>query len=240
MPVLRDGSESKDPRLTRIPFFDPNSWNYKVRDLFTKDRPLKSKTWRCMRTLDQGREGACTGFAVAHELIAQPSVVRRGVDAHFAKTKIYWEAQKIDRFKGGSYPGADPYMEGSSVLAAMKIAKRLGYISEYRWAFGIEDVKKAISEIGPVVLGIPWYEGMFDPASCGKLHPIGEKVGAHAILARGIHVPGRKILLHNSWGSDWGDNGCAWISWDDLAYCLRRGGEACIPTKRTPTVMRRT
>jgi hypothetical protein len=193
-----------------------------------------------MRTLDQGREGACTGFAVAHELIAQPSVVRRGIDAHFAKTKIYWEAQKIDRFKGGSYPGADPYMEGSSVLAAMKIAKRLGYISEYRWAFGIEDVKKAISEIGPVVLGIPWYEGMFEPASCGKLHPIGEKVGAHAILARGIHVPGRKILLHNSWGSDWGDNGCAWISWDDLAYCLRRGGEACIPTKRTRTVMRRT
>ena len=147
MPILRDGSESKDPRLTRIPYFDPKSWEYKVRDLFTKDRKLQSKTWRCMRTLDQGREGACTGFAVAHELIAQPSVVRRGIDAHFAKTKIYWEAQKIDRFKGGSYPGADPYMEGSSFLAAMKIAKRLGYISEYRWAFGIEDVGLTISHL---------------------------------------------------------------------------------------------
>jgi hypothetical protein len=86
--------------------------------------------------------------------------VRRGIDNKFAKEQLYWEAQKIDRWPGGAYPGAEPHMEGSSVLAAVKVAKRLGYIEEYRWAFGIEDVKKAISEIGPVILGVPWYEGI--------------------------------------------------------------------------------
>ena len=167
MPLLRDGSETTDVRLTRIPFFDPKSWEYKVRDLFARDAPLKSKTWRCMKYLDQGNEGACTGFAVSHELIAQPAVMRKGIDATFARESIYWEAQKIGRWDGGAYPGADPFMEGSSVLAAMKVAKSLGYIEEYRWAFGIEDVKKAISEIGPVVLGVSWYEGMYDPHACG-------------------------------------------------------------------------
>jgi hypothetical protein len=143
MPRLRNGYESTDPRLTRIPWFDAKSWEYKVRDLFTPDAPLKTKVWKCTKYLDQGNEGACTGFAAAHELIAQPSVVRKGIDAEFAKEQIYWEAQKIDRWDGGAYPGAKPFMEGSSVLAAMKILKRLGYIEEYRWAFGVEDLKKA-------------------------------------------------------------------------------------------------
>lgn len=35
-----------------------------------------------------------------------------------------------------------------------------------------------------------------------------------------------------SWGKNWGDNGTAWIHWDDLSYLLKEGGEACIPTER--------
>ena len=74
--------------------------------------------------LDQGQEGACTGFAVAHELIAQPSVVRKGINAKFAREKLYWEAQKIDPFPGGDYPGAEPNMEGSTVLSAIAPPQR--------------------------------------------------------------------------------------------------------------------
>ena len=45
-------------------------------------------------------------------------------------------------------------------------------------------------------------------------------------------MPGKKILLHNSWGKNWADDGCAWISWDDLSWLLKKNGEACIPTIR--------
>jgi len=235
MPVLRDGSIALDPRLTWIPFFDPKSILYKISDLFDKKAVLKTKTWRCVQVLDQGNEGACTGYAVAHELIAAPVEVK-GIDAKFAKEKIYWEAQKIDQWPGGAYPGADPYKEGSSVIAAMKVAKSLGYIQEYRWAFGIEDIKRALSEIGPVVLGIPWYKDMFNPAPCGAVHPTGKKVGGHALLARGINVKEKKILLHNSWGEHWGEDGCTWIYWDDLATLVNgMQAEACVPLVRLIT-----
>lgn len=178
----------------------------------------------------------CTGFAVSHELVAQPVVVKKGVDNTFAREQIYWEAQKIDPFDGGAYPGAIPLMEGSTVLAAMKVAKNLGYITEYRWAFGIEDVKQAISQLGPVVLGIKWYEGMAQPSPCGMLHPTGEIRGGHAILAKGIRVKRQTIVLHNSWGEGWGDNGTAEIHWDDLDFLLKKGGDAAIPvTRKRPT-----
>jgi hypothetical protein len=231
MPTLRDGTEALDPRLTRLPWFDPKSWEYKVRDLFTKDKPLRSKHWKCATWLDQGSEGACTGFAVGHELVAEPVSVP-GIDNDFCREKLYWEAQKIDRWDGGAYPGADPFMEGSSVLAAMKVAKREGFITEYRWAFGVEDVKKALSQIVPVVIGVPWYAGMFKPSPCGHLHPTGEKVGGHAACLVGIKVRKKTVVLHNSWGKKWGKNGRAEIHWDDLHYLLKKGGEACVPLVR--------
>jgi hypothetical protein len=228
---LRDGSTTTDPRLTRIPWFDPKSWEYKVSDLFKPKANLRTRTWMCDKYLDQGPDGACTGFSTTHFLLAKPKPETQGMTAAFAKKEIYWEAQKIDPFPGGSYPGADNFMEGSTVLAAMKVAQRDGYIKEYRWAFGIEDVKKALSQIGPVVLGIPWYKDMFNVHPCGMLHPTGEKSGAHALLAKGIRVKRQTIVLHNSWGDGWGNEGTAEIHWDDLAYLLQRGGEACVPTK---------
>lgn len=232
MPKLRDGSVVSDPRLACLPFLDPRSLAYKIRDLFTPNRKLKGKTWRCMRFLNQGREGACVGFAWAHELVAQPSVVRKGVNDEYAREKIYWEAQKIDKWRGGAYPGAAPFLEGSSVLAGAKVLQKLGFIEEYRWAFGIEDLKGAVDEIGPAVLGIPWYQGMAKPNLAGFLRPTGDKVGNHAILCRGVSLRKKAFLLHNSWGKKWGDNATAWVSFDDMATLLSRGGEACIPTKR--------
>ena len=39
----------------------------------------------------------------------------------------------------------------------------------------------------------------------------------HAVLAIGVHQDNRGnllILIQNSWGNRWADNGCAWLSWD--------------------------
>ena len=232
MPQLRDGSTVRDARLAALPYFDPRSLGYAVMDLFTKDEEPKTKVWNCKLHLDQGKEGACTGFAVAHDIAAQPSVVRKGITNKFAKEEIYWEAQKIDMFPGGAYPGADPHMDGSSVLAAVKVAKRLGYIKKYRWAFSVKDLVLAVGYQGPAILGIPWYEGMYSPAACGMIHPTGQQSGRHAILCRGVDVEAQTFLLHNSWGKDWGDEGTALVHWDDMKFLLKNFGEACIPTER--------
>jgi hypothetical protein len=230
MPQLRDGTVVSDARLARLQQFDERSRNFAIRDLLTGKDPV-TKVWNCKAWLDQGSEGACVGFSMGHELIAQPKVVQN-IDDQYAREQIYWEAQKIDPWPGGSYPGASPSYEGTSVLAGIKVLKNLGFIGSYRWSFSISDLVLAVGHEGPAVLGVPWYEGMFEPAPCGYLHPTGEKVGGHAILCRGVNIKRERFLLHNSWGKSWGKDGTAWITWEELDGLLKNGGEAVIPMER--------
>jgi len=177
------------------------------------------------------------GFSVTHELLARPSVVS-GLGTKFAVEKIYWEAQRLDEWAGGSYPGAKPKYEGTSVLCGIKAAKALGYILEYRWAFGLKDLVMAVGHLGPAVLGLSWYEEMFDVKPCGHLHVGGDIAGGHAILCKGVNVEGRYFVLHNSWGPSWGRNGDARISWEEMERLLDESGEAVVPTTRSVTSAR--
>lgn len=238
MAQLRDGSIAGDPRLARIVQFDERSRQYPVRATIGATKKPRSYTWRCGQHLDQGDEGACVGFSLTHELIARPAEVR-GLDAKFAREQVYWEAQKLDEWAGGSYPGASPQYEGTSVLAGMKVLRKLGYIEEYRWAFGLDDLVMAVGYSGPAVLGVSWYEGMFAPWSCGHLHVQGQWMGGHAILCKGVSVKDQTFTLHNSWGTGWGDGGDAKISWSEMARLLHEQGEAVIPVTRRRSLLSR-
>lgn len=218
---LRDGTTVEDPRLDRLEFFDPRSRNFPVTSVIEATKP-RSYTWRCRAWLDQGREGACVGFATAHDIAARPLELP---SSNALATKIYKRAQFIDEWEGEQY-------SGTSVLAGMKAAVELGYYGEYRWAFGEADLALAVGYKGPAILGVPWYEGMYAPDAKGFLHPTGQRVGGHAILCNGISVQGGRYRVHNSWGSDWGINGEAWISRADMRTLLGQGGEACIPVVR--------
>jgi len=229
---LRDGSQVQDARLARLIHFDERSRSFPIRKAVAGKKP-RGFTWSCSKWLDQGTDGACVGFSMAHELIARPAVVTKGITERFAKENIYWEAQKIDPWDGGSYPGASPQYEGTSVLAGIKVLQGLGYVREYRWAFSLEDLVLAVGYCGPAVLGIPWYDGMFDVAPCGFVHVSGKVAGGHAILCNGVSAKERTFTLHNSWGKSWGRNGEARISWDDLGRLLDEDGEAVIPTVRS-------
>jgi hypothetical protein len=231
MVALRDGSEAQDARLARLVHFDERSRGFPVRAALEAGAVPRSYTWSCGQCLDQGPDGACVGFSMTHELIARPAVVR-GLTAKFAKEQVYWEAQKIDPWSGGSYPGASPTYEGTSVLAGIKVLQKLGYVTEYRWAFGLEDLVLAVGHCGPAVLGIPWYDGMFDMASCGYLHVTGQVAGGHAILCNGVNVKKKTFNLHNSWGPGWGHGGDATVSWDEMDRLLHEDGEAVIPMGR--------
>jgi len=231
---MRNGTETLDGRLARLIQFDERSRKFPVMaTVGTKKKP-RSYTWRNDQYFDQGSEGACVGFALTHELTARPAEVQH-LSAAFAREEVYWEAQKIDPWEGGSYPGATPQYEGTSVLAGVKMLKTLGYIDGYKWAFGLNDLVMAVGYAGPAVLGLAWYEGMFDTASCGHLHVTGEMAGGHAILCKGVDVKNKTFTLHNSWGADWGTGGDALIHWDEMGRLLDEQGEAVIPTGRHKT-----
>jgi hypothetical protein len=230
---LKNNVRTKDPRLDRVQQFDERSRGYPIRATIDPSVEPRSYTWRCNTWIDQGAEGSCVGHACAHEIAARPKVL--GADSALAR-HIYHEAQKIDPWPGGSYPGASPRYEGTSILAGVKMLRSMGYIQEYRWAFGLEDLVLAVGYKGPAILGLNWYEGMFEPWSCGHLHVQGGLAGGHAILCKGVSVTHRTFTLHNSWGNGWGNGGDALISWDEMNRLLHEQGESVIPLRRSVPV----
>lgn len=222
-----------DPRLDRIPQRDPRTLNYPVRALFgarTSDQvPLRGYTWPVGIHLDQGREGACVGYGFAHELAAKPGIVR-DVTSDVARS-IYHAAQREDPWDGGSYAGAFPFYEGTSVLAGAQVLKRAGYFTEYRWAFSEREMAIAVGYRGPVVIGVNWYTGMFTPNRDGFLEVTGQLEGGHCILVHGFSATRGLYKVWNSWGADWGMSGTAFISRGDMARLIVENGEVCLPVR---------
>jgi hypothetical protein len=256
MAQLRNGTHVDDVRLDRIYELDWRSLNYAVGSqlLEVKYYRPRSYTWDIDAWLDQGTEGACVGFAFGHELCARPVEVK-GVTDTYARS-IYHDAQRIDPWQGGAYPGASPFYEGTSVLAGAQICQQRGFYESYYWAVTLEELVRGLSYFGPCVLGLDWYEGMFNTDTEGFLHPVGRIAGGHAILAHAVKIHYKTmiskfwwwrrswadvdlersyVVLHNSWSQSWGDNGKAKLSLADLNYLLQSQGDACF-AKRTKKV----
>jgi len=219
---LKGGLVTNDRRLDRLPQFDPRSRAFGVAQTLP-GRPPRSYTWRGARVLDQGSEGACVGFGWAHELIARPMIESRADEAY--ALSVYHDARRVDEWPGEDY-------SGTSVLAGAKIVQARGHIREYRWGFTFTDLIMSLGYAGPVVLGLNWYTGMMKPDVDGFIHPTGQVEGGHCICAMGVSVAKGRIQLINSWGSDWGDAGLCWLSFDDVERLLYEQGEQCIPMGR--------
>jgi hypothetical protein len=247
---LRDGSMVDDVRLDRLYELDWRSLDYpvtshpKIRTATAK--PPRSFTWSCDVWLDQGQEGACVGFGFSHDLRAKPKVVQ-GITNRFAREQVYWEAQKIDPWSGGAYPGANPRYEGTAVLAGAKVLTDLGFYSAYTWALTIEQVVMGIAYAGPAIFGFDWYSDMSNPDDKGFIHATGFIDGGHCILGKAVKIEWKAkggprvwanvdldrsyITLHNSWGKDWGTEGTAKISLTDVDMLLKAQGDACFPVR---------
>ena len=243
---LVDGSKVKDPRLGRVVELDERSKLFAIRPEVASLTPV-TRNWRCDLVLDQGNMGSCVGNACTHELAATPDIYT-GLDENFAK-QLYFLAQQLDSWPGGEYPGASPNYSGTSTLAGMKALVQRGYIKQYKWAFSLEDAVLAIGHHGPVVIGINWYNDMFNPAANGFVKPTGGVAGGHDILVRGVkcvfvnetagHTMNNLdldksfVTLHNSWGKSWGVNGECFVSLRDFQKLLSDDGADCaIPVSR--------
>lgn len=230
--ILKNSQEVDDPRLGRIPFWDPRSNNYLLRQLPSYGAyKLRSYTWHIGVQLDQGQEGACVGFSFGHELACTPVPVM-GITNQFARERLYWTFQQNDDWPGGAYPGAVPQYEGTTVHAGAMNLKSRGYYGEVRWADTEEEFAYAIGYYGPGVIGVNWYQGMMNIDTNGILQPTGSIAGGHAILVKGFSYKKGLYRLHNSWGSNWGINGDAYVTRDTMARLRSEQGEFCIPIRR--------
>lgn len=229
--------------LGRVPYFDERSRLYAAVSP-TDTRPYISKGWTCDVYNDQGQEGACVGFAWTHELAARPRMIRR--DASFA-LGIYSRAKFLDPWPGEDYDGT-AVLAGCKAVMELKNSQGLPYYDSYRWAFGIQDLLRVISYAGPLVLGINWYNDMYEPDAAGYISPTGGIAGGHAILAKAqrivrldktlpatydnLDLDQSHVRLHNSWGRGYGMSGDAFITVRNLDYLLQEDGEACIAVGR--------
>lgn len=185
-----------------------------------------NKTWRLYGyVLDQGRIGSCTGNAGVGALNHAPlHVVGSHVDREPDAVYLYERASAI--FPGPGYNPLDPSTDtGSSGLAVAQVLRVQGRISSYTHAWSAANVASAV-QVGPLMLGMDWYEDDFWPDSRGLIPGTGPVAGGHEVVIDGVDVTHRLFRCLNSWDNDWGVGGRFYLGWDDLDRRLADGGDA--------------
>jgi hypothetical protein len=195
----------------------------------SKSLSLVDKSWiRYAAPFDQGDIGSCTGNAMAGCLVTEPFFSPgHKVDEALA-VLIYSAATRLD-YIAGHYPPTDT---GSSGLACAKVAHKLGYISAYKHAFCMPSLLGSLSRVGPVMIGIGWYDSFDSPIGSGALLAISADAqvrGGHEVQLLGIDPLNRLVRGCNSWGDQWGDAGYFTMGFDTLDRLMSERGDCIVP-----------
>jgi hypothetical protein len=220
--LIPEGPARPGQSLGRHIHFDERSRAYRVP--VDDATPIESRIWkRRVQAFAQGPLKSCTGNAVAGLLCTVP-FHQKGLRCNETLArKIYCEATRKDH-QLGVWP---PHDTGSTALAALKALRTMGLIKEYRWGFGLQDVLKTLSTIGPVVVGVHWDRGFDDPDPKGFVQLKGGRSrGGHCFEVLGVDVPNERVWAINSWGPGWGLSGLFCFSWKNLDHMLKHNGEA--------------
>jgi hypothetical protein len=188
--------------------------------------------------LDQGEEGACTGFglaAVANALLTWRRVVPDPTPV--SARMLYEMAKRYDEWPGERY-------EGSSARGAMKGWHKHGVCSETSWPYtrrkksecltaerardglhrplgayyrvnhkDLVSMHAAMAEVGVLYATATVHRGWDDPGPDGVIAYPQAVTGGHAFAVVGYDDQG--FWIQNSWGADWGRGGFARLSYDD-------------------------
>lgn len=190
--------------------------------------------------LDQGTEGACTGFGLA--TVANYLLTRRKVvpDPAPVSARMFYEmARRYDEWPGEDY-------SGSSARGAMKGWHKHGVCSESEWVYQHAAKKKpgglteartadalrrplgaylrvnhkdlvamhsALAEVGILYATAGVHDGWSAVTAQGDIPYPGSAEGAHAFAIVAFDAEG--FWIQNSWGPAWGKDGFARISYDD-------------------------
>lgn len=205
--------------LGRISIPDANDFAFPVKSILPKQVSITSKYWfDNTQFLDQGNEPQCVGYSWKHWLLDAPVMQKNATPK---PDEIYHEAQFIDDWPGEEY-------EGTSVRAGAKVLQARGYISSYLWAFDLPTMVNTVLTMSPVVIGINWYDDMFEPDKNGLIRIGGNLAGGHAIVCNGVNTKTKLFRLKNSWSSKWSKNGRCYITFADMERLIHENGEVCV------------
>jgi hypothetical protein len=204
--------------------------------------------------LDQGEEGACTGFGLA--TVANYLLRKRRItpdERSVSPWMMYDMARRYDEWPGERY-------EGSSARGAMKGWHRHGVCSADSWPDGkkaLNDERArealvrplgsyfrvnhkdlvymhvAIAEVGVLYATSIVHEGWDDVGEDGIITPGGKPLGGHAFAIVGYDARG--FWIQNSWGEDWGNGGFGHITYDDW---LEHGTDVWVARLGVPIELR--
>jgi len=217
------------------------------------------RAWR-VPVLDQGSEGACTGFGLA--TVANYLLTRRKVvpdPAPVSARMLYEMARRYDEWPGEAYAG-------SSARGAMKGWHKHGVCSELEWgsarrvrrgAGGLNDARtadalrrplgaylrvnhrdlvamhSALAEVGIVFATAVVHAGWEQVTADGDIPYPAPPAGAHAFAIVAYDAQG--FWIQNSWGPKWGRDGFARICYDDW---LANGTDVWVARLGAPVTLR--
>ena len=199
-------------------------------------RPLEQFRKVGVPILDQGTEGACTGFGLAtvvNCLLRSPAIHE---GSRVSPRMLYEMAKRYDEWPGEKY-------EGSSARGAMKGWHKHGVCSEKLWPYtrkadsqltaerSMDAIRHplgayyrvnhrdlicmhaAITEVGILYATSQVHAGWDNVGSDGRIYLSSEITGGHAFAIIGYDEKG--FWIQNSWGPDWGKDGYCHIQYDD-------------------------
>jgi hypothetical protein len=208
---------------------------------------------------DQGSEAACTAYATAYYL--RGWYARRdgyyppsGFSPEFTYDQVpkgngggttFSDNLNIQKSEGldtqGDFflpvtPNGTVEPVGDSALTNAVRYKISSYIDFTNGGgqFFVEYIKEQLAAQNPVAIGIyvsPQFENLSVDSPSDLVTDTSTKTGLHAVFAYGYDQNG--LLIENQWGTDWGYNGYAELSWN---YVEIFGAEVAAITPLTPTV----
>jgi hypothetical protein len=197
--------------------------------------------------LDQGEEGACTGFGLA-AVINLLNVKKRDLQFKASPRMLYEMAKKHDEWPGEDYAG-------SSCRGAICGWKNMGVCSEEEWLYSVDDPGEltierakaarsctlgayyrlrpeindyhaALNEVGAIYVSADVHSGWFAPKAAKKndlaiIMPSSTIEGGHAFAIIGYNSQG--FIIQNSWSPKWGSKGFAIWLYEDWLQNINDG-----------------
>jgi len=219
----------------------PDFRDYAYRPALTRLRPAIAVPTQ-LNIRDQGKEGACTGFALA--AVIDYLLARMGVEtgAEVSARMLYEMAQRYDEWSGEEYAGSscrgaikgwyhmgacrealypfDRKLNKGWSIEAAKDARRCTVGAYYRLGNRISDYHAALNEVGAILCSADVHAGWNRPAAAnGHISHQPKPLGGHAFAIVGYDASG--FWIQNSWGRNWGLDGTALWTYEDWQLSVR-------------------
>ncbi|MBC3832410.1 C1 family peptidase [Undibacterium amnicola] len=220
--------------------------------------PLNDYLKHKVPVLDQGAEGACTGFGLA--TVANYLLRRRQhvPDLNKVSPRMFYElARRYDEWPGENY-------DGSSARGAMKGWNKHGVCRDEEWPYHVEKSKRgslndarlvaaracplgayyrvnhkdliamhaAIADVGALYATSMVHAGWQAVGADGEIKYSPDVLGGHAFAI--VAYDSKGFWIQNSWGSGWGKDGMGHVSYDDW---LENGTDVWVARLGAPVVL---